>query len=84
MQCHLSSIPYPQWANKWINIRKEFASLFSLNILLIGIDKMLGKLGLSFDGRRHSGLDDAINIARIAVELLKVWFFFRRRYRLKE
>jgi inhibitor of KinA sporulation pathway (predicted exonuclease) len=57
---------------------------FSLNILLIGIDKMLGKLGLSFDGRRHSGLDDAINIARIAVELLKVWFFFRRRYRLKE
>jgi len=59
---------------------------FSLNILsgLIGIDKMLGKLGLSFDGRRHSGLDDAINIARIAVELLKVWFFFRKRYRLKE
>jgi inhibitor of KinA sporulation pathway (predicted exonuclease) len=35
---------------------------------------MLGKLGLSFDGRRHSGLDDAINIARIAVELLKVCF----------
>jgi inhibitor of KinA sporulation pathway (predicted exonuclease) len=36
---------------------------------------MLGKLGLNFDGRRHSGLDDAINIARIAVELLKVCLF---------
>jgi inhibitor of KinA sporulation pathway (predicted exonuclease) len=36
---------------------------------------MLEKLGLSFDGRRHSGLDDSINIARIALELIKVCFF---------
>jgi inhibitor of KinA sporulation pathway (predicted exonuclease) len=33
---------------------------------------MLNKLGLDFDGRPHSGIDDAINIARIALELLKV------------
>jgi inhibitor of KinA sporulation pathway (predicted exonuclease) len=37
---------------------------------------MLGQLGLSFAGRQHSGLDDAINIARIAIELLKVCFPF--------
>jgi 3'-5' exoribonuclease 1 len=36
---------------------------------------MLEKLGLNFEGRPHSGLDDAINIARIAVGLLKVCFF---------
>lgn len=35
---------------------------------------MLNKLGLNFDGRPHSGLDDSINIARIAIELLKVCF----------
>jgi len=35
---------------------------------------MLQNLGLIFDGRHHSGLDDSINIARIALELMKVWF----------
>lgn len=38
----------------------------------IGIGKMLHSLGMSFDGRHHSGLDDSINIARIALELIKV------------
>jgi hypothetical protein len=32
---------------------------------------MLQSLGLVFDGRHHSGLDDSINIARIALELMK-------------
>jgi inhibitor of KinA sporulation pathway (predicted exonuclease) len=36
---------------------------------------MLEKLGYSFDGGCHSGLDDSINIARIALELLKVCLF---------
>ncbi len=30
MQCRFSSIPYPRWARKWINIRKEFASFYSV------------------------------------------------------
>ena len=53
-----------------------------INILLLtyylkfsGIEKMLVKLGLQFEGRSHSGLDDSINIARIALELLKVSLF---------
>lgn len=32
---------------------------------------MLNKLGLEFEGRKHSGIDDARNIARIALELSK-------------
>jgi inhibitor of KinA sporulation pathway (predicted exonuclease) len=35
---------------------------------------MLQSLGLTFDGRHHSGLDDSFNIARIALELMKVYF----------
>lgn len=48
--------------------------IFSFHILffLIGINKMLGKLGLSFEGRPHSGLDDATNITQIVIALLKV------------
>jgi inhibitor of KinA sporulation pathway (predicted exonuclease) len=39
---------------------------------LLGVAKMLDQLSLNFEGRQHSGLDDATNIARIAIELLKV------------
>jgi hypothetical protein len=30
MQCQFNSISYPRWAKKWINIRKEFASFYSV------------------------------------------------------
>jgi inhibitor of KinA sporulation pathway (predicted exonuclease) len=33
---------------------------------------MLEKLDLSFVGNLHSGLDDATNIGRIVIELIKV------------
>ena len=33
---------------------------------------MLQCVGLTFDGQPHSGLDDSINIARIALELIEV------------
>jgi len=69
LQCRFSSIPYPRWAKKWINIRKEFSSFYSVQ--RCGIEKMLQNLGLRFDGRHHSGLDDSINIARITLELMK-------------
>ena len=32
---------------------------------------MLEKLGMDYDGRPHSGLDDSKNIARIAVRMLQ-------------
>ncbi|CAF0722901.1 unnamed protein product [Adineta ricciae] len=69
MQCRLNSLPYPEWANQWINIRKVFARFYSMRSC--GIVKMLQKLGFSFEGQQHSGLDDSTNIARIAVQLLK-------------
>jgi len=69
MQCRFSSIGYPRWARKWINVRKEFSNFYSVK--RCGIGKMLQMLGLTFDGRSHSGLDDSINIARIALELIQ-------------
>ncbi|CAM4920348.1 unnamed protein product [Rotaria socialis] len=69
IQCGFNSIPFPRWAKKWINVRKEFASFYSVQ--RCGITKMLKSVGLVFDGRHHSGLDDSVNIARIALELMK-------------
>jgi 3'-5' exoribonuclease 1 len=37
-----------------------------------GIHDMLDRLGLSFAGNLHSGLDDATNIATIVIALIKV------------
>jgi inhibitor of KinA sporulation pathway (predicted exonuclease) len=86
MQCYYNDIEYPRWARKWINIRKEFSNFYStrpcgkirsyLYVFIIrccsGIIKMLAHVGLTFEGRHHSGLVDATNIARVAIELLQV------------
>ena len=90
LQCHFSELPYPRWARKWINVRKEYSHFYTVRPCgrrgcqctrvdicahwseYLGIEKMLLNLGLTFDGRRHSGLDDSINIARIALALIKV------------
>ncbi len=45
-----------------------------------GIRDMLDKLGLSFRGNLHSGLDDATNIGRIAIELIKVNKYIKKSF----
>jgi hypothetical protein len=36
-----------------------------------GLQNMLNSLGLEFEGHPHSGLDDAKNIARVLVKMIK-------------
>ena len=67
-QCKLCEITYPEWGTEWINIRKSFSSYYKLK--LSGIGTMLNSLDMSFEGQLHSGIDDARNIARIAIQLL--------------
>jgi 3'-5' exoribonuclease 1 len=45
-----------------------------------GIRDMLDKLGLSFLGNLHSGLDDATNIGRIVIELIKVNKYIKKSF----
>jgi 3'-5' exoribonuclease 1 len=54
----------PSWSFHWVNVRKQFQYIFQLP-RWIGVEESLEKLGLSFEGRPHSGIDDARNIARI-------------------
>ena len=68
-----ASIPYNDAVRPVTNHDCSAFRPFSLSLSHhSGITKMLQSLGLSFDGRHHSGLDDSINIARIALELIKV------------
>ena len=54
--------------SKWINVRRTFSDFF--HIKPCGVEKMLARINLSFEGRPHRGIDDARNIARIVLGLV--------------
>lgn len=71
LQCQLSRLKYPPFAKKWINIRKSYGNFYKVPRSQTKLTIMLEKLGMDYDGRPHSGLDDSKNIARIAVRMLQ-------------
>jgi len=75
LSCQQSKTDVPLWAEKWVNIRKGFANFYKTNangphIKLPGLQTMLDKLDMEFEGSPHSGLDDATNIARIVSRMI--------------
>jgi len=59
-------IPYPDWAIQYLDVRNQFAKSFRFrNMQGMNVERMLSMVGLDFQGRPHSGLDDARNIARL-------------------
>uniref|UniRef100_A0A3Q2NT24 3'-5' exoribonuclease 1 n=1 Tax=Fundulus heteroclitus TaxID=8078 RepID=A0A3Q2NT24_FUNHE len=71
IQCRVSSIRYPQFAKKWINIRKSYCNFYKVPRTQTKLSTMLEKLGMTYEGRPHCGLDDSRNIARIAIRMLQ-------------
>lgn len=72
LSCAQYSTPVPNWASRWINVRKAFANFYRPSRQSApGLQQMLTRLDLSFQGNPHSGLDDARNIARVVERLLK-------------
>lgn len=63
-------IELPRWTKEWIDIRRKFQVSFGLR-KWIGVSDMLKRFGLEFEGRPHSGIDDARNIARIVERVHK-------------
>jgi len=62
----------------WINIKRVFEDFRGLN-RPFGMVEMLESLGLSLDGRHHSGIDDVRNITKIADELIKKGSVFKKK-----
>ncbi|XP_042367273.1 3'-5' exoribonuclease 1 [Plectropomus leopardus] len=71
IQCRISRIRYPHFAKKWINIRKSYGNFYKVPRTQTKLSTMLEKMGLKYEGRPHSGLDDSRNIARIALRMLQ-------------
>ena len=67
--CDYLKLEYQDYLKRWINIKTYFGDLMGKKGF--GMKSMLEDLGLSLDGRHHSGIDDCRNIAKILVTLIK-------------
>jgi 3'-5' exoribonuclease 1 len=68
-ECTRLGIDAPWYLRKSIDLRALFPAFFDCKRM--GLHGMLGVLGLKFEGRQHSGIADARNIARIASGLIQ-------------
>jgi 3'-5' exoribonuclease 1 len=68
-ECQRKGLPLQTYWDYFVDVRRQYAAWY--NVRRCGIRKMLAQCGLEFQGREHSGIDDARNIARIAAEMIK-------------
>ncbi|XP_023344113.1 3'-5' exoribonuclease 1 [Eurytemora carolleeae] len=76
LSCSHHSLEVPWFATRWINLRKAFSNYYrqggnKTRERAPGLQNMLAKLDLTFQGTPHSGLDDATNIGRVTERLLR-------------
>lgn len=86
LQCQQSALDFPDFLSHWANLRKVYVNFYKESFYshgghnnnnqnnskqLPGLQAMLATLDMDFEGQPHCGLDDAKNIARIVVRLLK-------------
>ncbi|ORY99409.1 ribonuclease H-like domain-containing protein [Syncephalastrum racemosum] len=76
-QCDISHLAYrPEYfCRPWINLRKLFRHFYGAG--KVNMEGMLDYLHMSFEGRQHSGLDDARNLARIGRRMFDDGCVFR-------
>ncbi|GAB5357399.1 hypothetical protein AAMO2058_000371500 [Amorphochlora amoebiformis] len=68
-ECVREKIRKPRYYDQWVNLRYLFCDFN--DIRRANIQKMLDFYDMEFEGSPHSGLDDSMNIARIAVMMAK-------------
>jgi inhibitor of KinA sporulation pathway (predicted exonuclease) len=62
---------YPKTYSRYIDIQSDFENLYGYKL---GLTNMLNVLGMKFNGRHHSGIDDCRNTARIFLHLFNNGF----------
>lgn len=68
IDCNRHDVEIPAGFNNHINLKKEFAKMFSVKSC--GMKRALSIAGLPLDGTHHRGIDDARNIAKLARMIL--------------
>lgn len=71
-QLQLSGLRTRKYFRRWIDIKIPFRKHFYGNKRgPLGVTGMLNRLGLKFQGRQHSGIDDCRNTATILIKLIE-------------
>ena len=73
-QCATTEVPVPEYFNQWINLKKSHHRV--MRKFPRHLKEMLNGVGLQFQGRPHSGIDDTRNIARVLHALAEKSFVF--------
>ncbi|KAF6736384.1 ERI1 exoribonuclease 2 [Oryzias melastigma] len=68
-ECKRKQLHKPDVLNNWIDLRSTYRMWY--NRKPKGLNGALQDLGLLFNGREHSGLDDAKNTARLAAKMMR-------------
>ena len=63
MHCRVYHLDFPQYARRWINIKKLFSNFYKVG--KCPLSSMLSQSGLAFEGKPNCGMDDARNISRL-------------------
>ncbi len=68
-QAEVVGLKVPERYRRWINIKHAFERLYRTKAR--GLAGMLATLGMQFEGRPHSGLDDCVNTARVMARMIR-------------
>ncbi|NXU10637.1 ERI2 exoribonuclease, partial [Pardalotus punctatus] len=67
-ECKRKQLRKPDFLNSWIDLKATYRSFY--NRKPKGLNGALQDLGIAFEGREHSGLDDSRNTLRLAWRLI--------------
>jgi len=68
-ECKRKQVKKPASLNSWVDIRAVYRSFYGRRPQ--GLNGAIREVGLSFEGREHSGIDDARNTARLVWKMVK-------------
>mmetsp|Transcript_155 Transcript_155/g.582 ORF Transcript_155/g.582 Transcript_155/m.582 type:complete len:127 (+) Transcript_155:557-937(+) len=68
-ECKRKHLDLPRRFQRWVDVALHLTKFYAMR--RCNLEKKLLNVGLRFQGRPHSGLDDARNIARLAVKLFR-------------
>jgi inhibitor of KinA sporulation pathway (predicted exonuclease) len=70
-QCDISSVEIPEWATRWINLKQIVTTYMGVPKRCTLKDLVTRYLGLEWQGREHSGMDDCVNTVSVLRNLVQ-------------
>jgi len=68
-ECKRKNLRMPKEMKSWIDLKILFKEFYGSRPT--GLKDAMSELSLNFDGREHSGIDDAINTAKLAIKFIR-------------